>query len=103
MVSIHLLCWKKVQLYSVALYKPRLDVIQMTPAPVIFVQLIHILSRHRKIGIFHAYARGKNQSRMGAEMLLQRFTQFCISRRECFCCLQHFFAFRIVKTENHAF
>lgn len=33
MVSIHLLCWKKVQFYSFALYKPRLDIIQMTLGP----------------------------------------------------------------------
>lgn len=101
--SIHLLCWKKVQFYSVALYKPRLDIIQMTLAPVIFVQLIHILSRHRKTGIFHAYARGKNQSRMGAEMLLQRFTQSCISRRECFCCLQHFFSLQNCQNRKSCF
>lgn len=66
MVSIYLLCSKKVQFYSFALYKPRLDIIQMTLAPVIFVQLIRILSRHRKIGIFHGHARGKKPKQDGS-------------------------------------
>lgn len=103
MVSIYLLCWKKVQFYSFASYKPRLDIIQMTLASAIFVQLIRILSRHKKTGIFHAYARGKNQSRMGAEMLLQRFTQSCISRRECFCFLQHFFSLQNCQNRKSCF
>lgn len=103
MVSIHLLCWKKVQFYSVASYKPWLDIIQMTLAPVTFVQLIHILSWHRKIGIFHAYARGKKPKQDGAEMLLQRFTHSCISRRECFCCLQHFFSLQNCQNRKSCF
>lgn len=102
MVNIYLLCWKKVQFYSFALYKPRLDIIQMTLAPVIFVQLIHILSRPEKQGYFTLMQEEKTKAGWELRCCCRGLHSVASQGESVFAASSIFLAFKIVKTENHA-